>query len=443
MSFDPLKAVHIHAHGARTINTNVIGCAEEENLLIHSCGFSADRQIKIRKHTPEGELIFRADADPVLMWRVRASVLAWSGLADAHPGPLARQALVFANGGRIPHQFLPFRAQYDGEEPGILFYESPSTDVEGGDTPEISFNVALEFSDLDTGNHAGSETLGGRWTFHVPGYVPEEPGNSEWLELPAQTAANLTLAGSNAILSDGFCGTNSFSTAPLTATLYTGDPLAGGTAVSTAVALPLWTTVENLTVEHARIRNHAAVEWVATGALRVITHIAFTRNGILVSRKTLSSAIALPAFTGLRAPVDALTIQCVWDRSGSSTATPAALALRHLCGDATALLYPAETTLTIKCWSGDAFAGGTLLDSFTVPRDATTWTAADARAVNAVILTGTATAPGPGGWLTEYWTVELAGLAMPLVARFLSGDLATAVGDPISIPAEAIVQTLA
>jgi len=441
MPFDPLKAVHIHTHGDRTIALNTIGCAEEENLLIHACGFSADRQIKIREHSPDGELIFRADADPVLVWRVRATVLAWSGLANAHPGPLARQALVFANGGRIPHQFLPFRAQYEGEEPGILFYESPSTDVEGGDTAEISFNVALEFSDLDTENHAGHESLTpGGWTFTVPAYVPGAPGNSEWLELPAQTSANLTEAGINAVLSDAFCGTDSFSSAPLTATLYNGDPLDGGTPVSDAVDLPLWTSVESLSEEQARIRNHAAVEWVATGALRVITHIAFTRNGIVSSVKTLASAITLPAYRGLRAPVDALAIQCIWPRAGSSLSTPAGLALQHLFGDATALLFPAETDLTIKLWTWDAFDGGVLLDSFFVPRNVSYWTAAAGSVTNAEDLIGVITAPVPDGWASEYCTVELDGLAMPLFANYRS--LAAAAVDPFVVVEGAVEQQL-
>ena len=169
MSFDPARAIHVHAHGARSIAIETVTLAEEDALLIHSVSFSADRQVKVRELDADGTLIFRADADPVLSWQVRATVLEWRGLADAHPGPLSREALVFANsqrgGNRYPHQF---RRQIDGDDVGILFYESPSTDHEGGDTSEISFRIALEFSDLHTDTDEA-------WTTQVTGWTEPEP----------------------------------------------------------------------------------------------------------------------------------------------------------------------------------------------------------------------------------------------------------------------------
>lgn len=169
MSFNAALAIHIHTHGDRTLSLETVALAEEESLLIHRVSFTADRQIKLRETDADGRLIFRADADPVLRWNVSATVLEWEGLADAHPGPLSREALIFANGprasGRYPHQF---RKQLAGEDVGILFYESPSTEHEGGDTSEISFGIALEFSDLET-------TTEEAWTTQVPAWTDPEP----------------------------------------------------------------------------------------------------------------------------------------------------------------------------------------------------------------------------------------------------------------------------
>lgn len=168
MSFNPALAIHVHTHGDRTLALETVALAEEDNLLIHSVSFTADRQIKLRETDADGRLIFRADADPVLSWNVRATVLEWAGLADAHPGPLSREALIFANGPRAltryPHQF---RKQLAGEDVGILFYEQPNTEHEGGDTSEISFRIALEFSDLQT-------TTTEAWTTQVTGWTDPE-----------------------------------------------------------------------------------------------------------------------------------------------------------------------------------------------------------------------------------------------------------------------------
>lgn len=438
MSFDPLKAVHIHAHGARTIGAEMIGVAEEENLLIHACGFSASRQ-KIRETTPEGELVFRADFDPTLTWNVRATVLAFAGLADAHPGPLSRQALLFANGYRYPHQF---RSEAEGEAVGILFYEDPSTEHDGGDTPEISFTVALEFSDLDTTNHAGEETLGVGWTITVPGYTPETPVPDAWTEMPAQSAASLTAAGMAAILSDAFAGGYSFGAAALTLRLYDGDPAGAGTPISDPLTLTAWADLAEITATSSRLRNDAAVEWPAKPDARTCTHLQWARNGIAVARKTLAAPLVVPAFSGVRAPIGALAIALTWQTTGDTFARMATLALRHLRGDATGLIS-AETTVTVKCYDEDPEGTGILLDEFTVPRDAATWTVAvPAEASNDIALTGTDTAPF-GGWLTNYITVEVAGVADLLYANFLSGDIGTLAGDPIEIPIGTLAQNLA
>lgn len=169
-AFDPSYAVHVQTHGGRTLNTAVIGVLEEASLLVHSVACRGSRQ-KLREFDHEENLILRADYDAVLTWSVTATVLDFSGLADYHPGaPLSRQGLLFANGGRTPYQF---RREASGDEVGVLYFEDPSTSHDGGDTPEISFGVTLEFSDLDTDRFPGEETTGEGWTVTVPGFTPD------------------------------------------------------------------------------------------------------------------------------------------------------------------------------------------------------------------------------------------------------------------------------
>lgn len=435
MSFDPLKAVHIHAHGARTIDTDVIGVAEEENLLIHACAFAAARQ-KLRETTPEGELIFRADYDPTLTWNVRATVLAFAGLADAHPGPLSRQALLFANGYRYPHQF---RREAEGEDVGILFYEDPSTDHDGGDTPEINFRVALEFSDLDTTNHAGEETLGAGWTVTVPGYTPEPPVPDEFVEIPVQTPALIIDAAREDLGEDIFLAAANFGTAPLTATLYDGDPLGAGTAISDPLTLAAWLDQTEPDVPETTVtRNHAVVDWPATAADRTCSHILWVRNGINVSSKALAAPLAIPAFKGVRAPISALALQLTWpqagDMAGSWTEHPARLATRYLFGAET--LGPAETTCYVTCFDGDPQTTGNAIGDpdLTLERSVAGWTVAGSTATSAAAVNGTDAAP-PGGWTIPFAVVGIGDVQTWWIVKEFSPPLFVPEGSTISIAA--------
>lgn len=444
MSYDPFKAVHVHYHGDRTIDTAVIGLLDEDNLLIHSCSCSGTRK-NVRELSGEpgqdGQLIFRADYDPVLTWSLRASVLAFAGLGDFHPGPLSRQALVFANGGRFPFQF---RREASGEEVGVLYYEDPTTTTDGGDTPELDVKITLEFSDLDTTNHPGEETYGEGWKVYVAPYTVEDPIPEGYAEIPVQTAAAVLAGGLTGILADVFQGTDTFAAAAATATLYNGDPLGAGVIVGTAVNLAVWTTLDEPGgATTSRIRNHAVVEWAPTAAARTCTHILFKRNGINFASKALAASLVIPAFYGVRAPIESLAVQLTWGFTGASAARPARFGLRHLFGDATTGIIGAETTLTINCYDGDPNAAGTLNNSFIVSRDAATWSLpAASQVINDIDLEGTDLAPG-GGWDTDYVTVGLTGCATLPYSHFLSGNIATTVGNPITVPAGGLDQTLA
>lgn len=439
MSFNSALAVHIHAHGNRTIDTGVIGVAEEENLIIHACGFSASRQ-KIRETTPEGELIFRADFDPVLTWNIRATVLAWTGLADAHPGPLSRQALLFANGNRYPHQF---RREAEGEEVGILFYEDPNTEHEGGDTPESSFRIALEFSDLDTTNHAGAETITPQpagwngWTVTVPGFTPEPPVPAEWAEIPVQTPALLT-AGSLADLEeDVFLAAGNF-TGSITATLYNGDPAGAGVAISDPLTLSAWTDqTEPSAPETTVTRNQAAVDWPATAADRTCTHIRWQR-GSVVATKALAAPLVIPAFKGVRAPAGALALQLTWALDGNMAASavesPARFLTRYLFG-AESLNTP-ETTLLVQCYDGDPHTTGVALGdtNLTLARSGAGWTIAAGTVESAAGVAGVATAP-PGGWSIPFAVAFIDDVQTWFIVREFDPPLTVAPGGTISIAA--------
>lgn len=444
-AFNPLAAVLAHRHGAGTLNSAVIGVSDEDNLLVHSCGFHAARQ-KIRELSPEGELLFRADFDPVLTWSLQATVLDWAGLANAHPGPLARQSLVFANGGRIPHQFLAFKTQYDGEEPGILYYEDPRTEHQGGDTPELSVTITLEFSDLDTEHYAGHETFTpGGWTVFVPSVTPGEP-IPEFVEIPVQTPALIMDAGREALGEDVFLGADNYAGAPLRATLYDGDPLGAGVAVSDPLTLAPWLAQTEPGVPETTVtRNDAAVDWPAIAAARSCTHILWDRNGINVASKALAAPLTIPAFQGVRAPAGALALQLTWplagDLAAAATAPPARLATRYLFNAET--LDLSETALHVTCCNGDPHTTGTAIgdSDLTLARSGAGWTVAGSTSTSAAAVNGTDTAP-PGGWTIPFAVVSLEGVMVCVVVEF-DPPLFVPEGGTISISAGDLTVTIA
>ncbi len=424
--FNPLAAVIVHSQVP--VNPLTFQLLEgEEALLVHGCRRQATRQ-EWRRYNKSGKLIVFVRHSPLLTYTVSATALDPTGenLGNYHPGRcLSDRALAFINGGRTPFQF---EKEVEGVIPGKLILLNPSQEPGAGDATEVDFTIEHAFIDLDVPTYPGGGTV-----------TPGDP--TLFVEIPVQSLAALTAAGWTAILADFFQATDSFDGQPLTLTLYNGVPGSGGVAISDPLPLDPWTDLSDAGPSWAR--NHAVLTWLdASGFGRPATHLVWQRNNLTVCIKALAGALIIPAYYGVKAPVASLGISLTWSWTGASTARPARFGLRHLFGDPTTGITPTETVLTVKCYDEDPNGTGTLLDTFTVQRDAATWTLPVANEVrNAVDLVGTNLAPG-GDWLTQYITVELAGVATLLYSNYTSGNILTTAGDPITLPLEVIVQAL-
>lgn len=418
--FNPLAAVIVHS----LVDVDPLTFAmleAEDALLIHACRRQATRQ-EWRRYNKDGKLIVFVRHSPVLTYSISATALDPTGenLGNYHPGRcLSDRALAFINGGRTPYQF---EGAVEGIFPGKLILKDPSQEPGAGDATEVDFMIEHAFVDLDEANYPGSLTV-------------------IYEDLTTQTARTITAAAMGAILSDLFCNTE-LVTGTLSAILYNGDPAGDGAALGSTTSAAWASTSE----PGAADTTHDACPEIIVGggpSGRSITHIRVQRPALVCVDIPLGATLTVPAWTYVRANAADLIAKLTWDFGGLSTARPARLALRYLLGDLTTGISAVAVVLTINCYDDDPEDGGTLLDSFTADRDATTWALpVDGQVENAIALTGTNLAP-PGGWLTTYVTVELAGITELLNANFLSGTIATAEGDPITIPAGGLSQVLA
>lgn len=384
----------------------------EDFLLIQSC-LRAGTSERLQEVDEDGELVLDIHFNQKLTYAISARVLEFDGLADYHPGrSLDDRLLAFANGRRA----LQFT------NTGKLIYLDPRQTLSAGDLPSIDFTVEHIFIDLDETTYPS--------TYVVTYY-----------DLSAQASQRPAWEGIEAMQSDIFQGT-SLCAGALTATLYDGDPATTGTPLGIATSAAWTTAGEAPGDDDNGIIESPLITWEGAGAERSITHIRISRPGLTVFDIALGATVTLPAWQYLRASVSDLVADLTWPWSGDSvTARPAPLGLRYLFGDTVSGLTTTETTLTVKCYDDDPDTTGTLLDTFTVPRDAATWDCTGIQVENLAALVGTNLNPGPGDWVTSYVTVEMAGLATLLVKQALSGDITTVSGDAITIPAGALAVT--
>ncbi len=410
-AFNEAYAVLLHQHGAVTIDIATVGLQPEANLLIHPCTITARRE-KLRELNAEGILIFRADFDPTLRWDVAATVLEYEGLADYHPGTrLSRQALTFVQANRIPHQFL---READGDEVGVLFYEDPTDGIDGGDTTEINFGITLEFSDLDTTNHPGEETLGDGYTSYVPPAVPDAPTAAGFIEIPAQPATALSAAGRTAILQGAFLSTDNLGgPGSPSAQLYAGDPATDGEPIGDALTLDPWTDLDEPDNDYTTVAsNDTQIDWPDFSWLeKTLTHIRFMRGSVVIADAELETPLTIPANYTVRAPVDALSLELAWPLDGvplpSTDDLPSRQFMRWLQGTLILGDLQPSANMTVA-WHDDDFSPGTDIDTLTpVAANVSRWLVSGVTVTPVDIESGNA-AP-PGGWTIDSVIVTLPG----------------------------------
>jgi hypothetical protein len=295
-----------------------------------------------------------------------------------------------------------------------------------GDATEVSFDIEHAFIDIDVES--------------FPGGSVATPGEPElFVTLPEQTAASLTDEALNAFLRMAFLNENLFATAPLTLTLYSGNPAGAGVAVSDALPLTNWTNVdEPETPSRTRVQNNEVLEFLdASGSDRIVTHLLSQRNGIPVARKELATPLLIPGYYGLRVPVTSLALQLTWQSAGdlasSWTEAPARYALRWLF--AAEDFAPAQTTLFVNFFDGDPHTSGvTVADTtLTLDRSVTGWTVAGSNATSAAGVTGAELAP-VGGWTIPFVVVGIDGTQAWSIVKEFDPPLFVPEGDVLSIP---------
>lgn len=428
--FNPLAAVIVHSQVP--VNPLTFQLLEgEDALLVHRCTRAATRQ-EWTRYNRRGKMIVFVRHSPLLTYSVQATALNPTGenLGNYHPGRcLSDRALDFVNGGRTPFQF---EAVVEGVVPGKFILKDPVQEPGAGDATEVSFSVVHAFIDLDVEEYPGGSSA-----------TPGEP--TTFVDLATQENAALLLPGFEALLADFFRAADSFAVEPLTLAFWSAAPGAGGVALTDALPLTPWTSLSEVDsspdIDTAIARNDSLLTWMdASSVDRVCTHLVWQRNGIAVAALELDEPLTIPAYDGVRIPVDCCGIRLRWYWAASGSPLPATTALRYLLGHTDTGVTPAAATLTVECYSDDPSGSGVLQTSFAVARDST-WTISSWRVGNGVTLTGPA-APG-GGWSTTYVRVLLSGVATPLCEQFLSGTISTAAGDAITLAAGVIEQDLA
>lgn len=408
-AFAPTTAVICHSLVA--LDPDVFDILKgEDYLLIHQCTARAARKTVTRMNT-RGRTFLRVDHDESLVFSVRATVLEQTGLGNPHPGRLlSHTALEFANAGALPFQFRM------GTYGRLIFGPSAELDPQPGDLPSLSFDVIALFAELDTDEYPA--TGGGTGT-------PGSP--SQFVEIPAQDAAEI-LECRNALLLAAFNGVDPFADAAVTATLYAGTPGAGGVALTDPLPLTPWTTFDEDVVSYStRARNQVAITWLDSAAVpREATQIRIERNGRTIATIVLANPLAIPAYWGIRAPVNALAVQLTWPTDG--TATPPAAAnrpsrhfLAYTMGGLFAAAFPNGNRYLTA--SDDDLVAPTDFDSLpAVPATADNWLVEGLK-VFPRNITGTITAPG-GGWPVELITVRLNGATVVILREYYAAAIA-------------------
>lgn len=370
--FAPQAAVLCHS--LVTLNADVLALLkEEEALLIHRCVAKADRQRRAWVNTA-GVEVLAVYTNEELTWDVQAGLLDTTGLGNYHPGrALSAQSLAWANGETLPFQFKTGNR-------GVFVYEAPSIDPGPGDLPNISFRIRLQFGELDEDTYPddGGPTL------------------SAFVEIPNQTAVELAEGARNALLLDVFNGVDAFGTDGLTASLWTGDPEAGGVLQFPATAIAPWTTLAETATATSRAKNSSVIEWTATaGHQRIVTHVRLQRGTVVLRDIQLATALTVPANNGVRAPIGALGVLLTWPWDVTATA-PATLPSRkyvtYAMGGSRADA-DIDSSLLVEFTSSDLLTDA---DNILVPATSEFWEV-DGLTVTPRAIIGTNAAPG-GGW---------------------------------------------
>lgn len=419
-AFSSNKAVLVALHGSRVFDPAVIPLEEEgDYLLVNGLSWQTGFREQRRIANWKGQPLYRRDADPFLNFTLRAAVMGWGGMADAHPGPLTREALVFANGGRVPHKFM---REAGGEAVGLFYYEGASTEHAGGDVPEITINLSLDFTGLDVFNHAGTETSEG----YLQVVRTPETASVTYVDLPAEaTPVVVSVAARTGV-------TQVLFQSAVAETLFTLYPLNGVAEVLGGGYSDGWTELEE-DGGNAQI-SIASCPAVATwGALEVTAVLSGVKagNGEDVAEWLLTAEVEVPPFQYFRIPAGALKVKLEWPWDGAEPDDkPARLALKELLGQANT--EPQTEQILITAWDGDPAVAGVELTSWNVGRDAVTWECDAAGVRNLVELTSGESAPG-GGWAVEYVTAELP--LLPGWLMKLAVAKTVAAGDPVVLAA--------
>lgn len=373
--FDPDSAVLYGSPPDVEIDAAAFALQEEDFLLTHKCRRSASCQTEREigqivtrgggstySVEDEAHCILRVDYDQQLEYQIEATALSLQGLANHHPGAgLDDYSLAFLNGSASD---LPFR--FTG---GTWIYLEPSQDCAAGDLAEISFKVVREFTDVVDG---------------------EEPP-SIYALIAEQDATEVLAAAQTLALEDVFLEAGNL-TGAFTATLYDGDPLAAGVAVSEILTLGPWTDlVAGASETQKEVRNQAEHTWASDPAERTVTHILYKRGSDNIAAPALAVPLVVPAGYGVRAPIGALGLSMNWPADVTYYTVvigdfPAARALLLMCGG-----FPLPAgTLTVEAWSAyatDPSLPEWIRDTWTVPRTAVEWDLAALTVENLIALT--------------------------------------------------------
>lgn len=410
-SFDATAAAaaSIIVHTMEALDPAVLETLQPEDcLLVQSCQRSGSSQ-RIEETDSEGNLVLSIHYDQRLVYAIQADVLEWDGLADYHPGrALSSRALDFANGSRAM-QF---------EDSGTLVYVAPQQTAGAGQLPSISFQIERLFADLDTAAYPAGTA-------------------SSYTYLSAQAAAELPASATTALLEAAFHG--QAITGNLTATLYNGDPAAGGTAVSSAIICDPWTEAGAIVFNgDTALITSTGITFPPTGSSRTVTHVRFSRAGVTALDVALASTVTIPANHALIADAGDFSAQLEWPYGMSGGTGPAELSLRYLFGDPTVDLIGTSGEVTINCYPG-VMDGSEPLDTFRVPRNAATWGIVGDTVSNTPALAGTNTAPA-GGWAVQIITVGIDGVGTWFIRR--ERLISVGAGQPVSITGGLLVADL-
>lgn len=400
-AFSPSHAVLVALHGVQTFDPAVIPLEAEDYLLVNNLSYSTGMRVQRRLTNWLDQPIYRRDADPFLNFTLRAVVTGWGGLTDAHPGPLTRQSLIFANGDRVPHQFM---REAGGESVGLFYYDGASTDHAGGDTPEITVNLSLDFTGLDVINHPGTETSSG----YVTVVRSAEITTVTYVDLPAEsTPAVVTVAGRTQVLRLFFQGESP-------GTLTALRPLNGVAEMLGAALTEGWTELaeDGGNAQISIADSPAMANFGPAESAITLDGLKAEQGGEITVQWAFSAPVDVPAFRYFRIPAAALQVQLEWPWDGAEPDDKfARVALKQLMGQANT--EPVGAQLLLTAWDGDPAVAGVALTSWSVDKTSAIWEVDTLGARNKVALSSPDSAP-PGDWAVEYITVEL-----PLLPGYL------------------------